>query len=228
MTQQTRERTDDDLRDEPTAVLESPDDASPWTADPWLLRGIGIAAGVVIGVFVIWMVGGLRASVPEATRTTTDVADVQEAPPPDTLGITFEDLREEWNALDKPPLITADLRRVPESGPLDSFSHRFDESAVVAGAYGEDDYLVALMVRSSIHHPAIANMFRHVCDLVDPSSQKCIDNYFEKGLGGKKISKLGKLSEKGHEASWNYKGNRWLVTIDGDIQTIRVIAPAAE
>lgn len=228
MTQQTRERTDDDLRDEPKAVPESADDASPWTAEPWLLRGIGIAAGVVIGVFVIWMVGGLRGPAPEAPRTTTNDAGVQAPPPPDTLGVTFEDLREGWNALEKPPLIMADLRRVPESGPLDSFSHRFDESAVVAGAYGEDDYLVALMVRSSIHHPAIANMYLHVCNLVDPFSQTCIDNYFEKGLGGKKISKLGKLSQKGHEASWNYKGNHWQVTIDGDIQTIRVIAPAAE
>jgi hypothetical protein len=228
MTQLTRERTDDDLRDEPTAIPESPVDTAPRTAAPWLLRAIGIAAGVLIGLFVIWMVGGLRASVPEATPATTDVAGVQEAPPPDTLGITFEDLKEEWNALEKPPLITVDLRRVPESGSLDSFSHRFDESAVVAGAYGEDDYLVALMVRSSIHHPAIANMHRHVCYLVDPSPRTCIDNYFEKGLGGKKISKLGKLSEKGHEASWNYKGNQWQVTIEGDIQTIRVIAPTAE
>ena len=60
------------------------------------------------------------------------------------------------------------------------------------------------------------------------SAPDCIANYLEKGLNGKKISKVGQLSRKGHEASWDYRGQHWQVIIEGDVQTIRVNIPGAE
>lgn len=148
------------------------------------------------------------------------------APPIDTLGVHFDEVRDRWNSLDHPPSVTTQLRKLAETGPLDSFLHRFDGATELAGAYRDlDDYLVALMVRSEVDNPSASNMYLHLCHMIHPFSPGCIDSYHTLGLGGQTFEAV---AAAGYEASWDFAGNEWRLSIAGGELTIRVLAPAAD
>ena len=86
----------------------------------------------------------------------------------------------------------------PETGPLDSFLHNFDGSAVLAGAYDPSDGSVyALMAKTGLHNEAVSSLYVHLCYLLHPGSQECLDTFVEEsGMFGQAHADLG-----GHRTS---------------------------
>ena len=124
---------------------------------------------------------------------------------------------------DRPSIVGA-VTSSPEVGPLDSFLYRFDDAAVLAGAYDPaNGYVYALMAKVGIRHEALSTMFVHVCYLLYPGSQDCFEEFMdESGVYGKTPVEL---SEGDLSASWEYRGNEWRVEVADDIETIRVLGP---
>jgi hypothetical protein len=188
-----------------------------WMA--WSALALGLGFGIV-GLFNI----GRPAPVDTTNLSVTQNQGAIEEPPADSLGVRFEDLTERWNAMDAPPLILKGISITPESGPFDSFIHRFDNNALVAGAYDPDDgYVYALMVRANLGHPSVSNMYTHLCYLLYPGTQDCFDTFIEEsGLFGED---LGDMADVEQTSEWSFDGNEWQLAIDNNVETIRVLAP---
>lgn len=145
--------------------------------------------------------------------------------PTQSLGITFGEVRDAWNSVEREPLITRELTRTPEPGPLDSFFYHFPHTHLI-GAYNDaDDYVVALMVRTSLTNPTIDTIYLHLCQIASPYSPDCIENYFSKGLSGMSVSEF---AASGLQTDWTHNDNEWRVAMVEDDMTIRVMAPAAD
>ncbi|MDH3462053.1 MAG: hypothetical protein OEM32_00275 [Acidimicrobiia bacterium] len=196
-------------------------------AIPAWKKATAVAAWITAVFFLYVLIGNLRTE-PAPTGTALSPIEpgtVDEEIPADSLGVRFAEVRELWNSLDRPPSITKPLRRFPENGQFDSFFHLFETSAVVAGAIdAQNDYIVALMVRSNLGDPDVGTMYLHLCQMLHPFSPTCIDNYFEIGLDGQT---LADFAREGREVSWTFEGNEWRVTIADNLQTIRVQAPGS-
>lgn len=208
--------------EEPVPDEESGPDAGWLTS----LRQVPITyrAALAVAVLVL-LIGGFIASRSDATGTVMAVSDPEvsapAAPAQGSLGFLLDDLTSGWNAVEHPPLITTGILTSPEPGELDSFHHRFDESAMLAGAYDPADGSVyALMVRSGVHHESISNLYVHLCYLLHPGSQDCLEFFIEEtGMFGRAPAEL---ASSGLSASWEFEGHEWEVDIAGDIETIRV------
>lgn len=235
MSSPTREKTHEPEIREHLDDVEAPkhdldSDGPESTARPAIpawKKVTAIAAWITAVFFLYVLMGNLRAeSTPTGTALTPlDQSTVEEEVPVNSLGVKFDEVRELWNSLDRPPSITKPLRRFPENGQFDSFFHLFETSAVVAGAIDkQNDYIVALMVRSNLGDPDVGTMYLHLCQMLHPFSPTCIDNYFEIGLDGQTLPDLARA---GREVSWTFEGNEWSVSIADDLQTIRVQAPGS-
>jgi hypothetical protein len=184
----------------------------------------GLAVGVLfsmIGIFTSGSPGSVEAQpLPAASSGPADPDEI----PVGSLGIEFADLQEGWNALPDPPFILKGISVTPEAGVLDSFMYRFDDAALLAGAYNPDDgYVYALMAKIGIGHEAMSNMYVHLCYLLYPGTQECFDSFIEEsGVYGKTPDEL---SEADSQSSWIFDGNEWRVEVVNDIQTIRVLGP---
>lgn len=185
-----------------------------------------IAFGILVVLLVATgvLVSSLTGTAAVAPSPETPIAPNEAVSAPEgSLGIAFEELRTEWNQLDKGPQISRDLRRTPESGGFHSFSHRFDRTALVAGAYDpEDDFVYALMTRSGVGSEHINTMYLHLCFVLHPYSPACIDDYHTIGLDGLTTADLGDASLS---TSWIHEGNRWSVVVEDGVETIRVHGP---
>lgn len=193
---------------------------------PLWKKAVAVGAWIVAAFALTVAFGNLRSDpAPEAVAgTVLPSIPVAVVVPPDTFEIRFDDVRELWNSIEQGPLISQQLRRIPEGGEFDTFRHGFDTSAELIGAYRDsDDYLVALVARASVEHPNASTLYLHMCQVIDPFSPECIDNYFSTGLSGQTLEEL----TTGHSTSWTHDGNEWRVSIEGKLLTIRVLAPAA-
>ena len=125
-----------------------------------------------------------------------------------------------------PPFIDSEIRPSPESGELDAFLHRFDNSAVLAGAYDPDNgYVYALLARAGVHHESVSNMYIHLCSLLHPGSQECLNAYIdENNMFGKTMLDFVDVS---HDIRWVFEGNEWRTTVFDNIVTVRVQAPGS-
>ena len=187
--------------------------------------GTGAGAAIVVIFVLIYMSGGGAPETDEVAPPPAADGPGAVLLPEDSLGIHFLDLPRMWNDLDQAPLVEGGIARSPESGPFDSFLHRFDSSSVLAGAYDPgDDVVYALMVRASLAHEDISNMYLHVCYLLHPFSQECIDAYWDEGLRG---GEFADYLEEDHFSTWSFLGNQWRVEIVDGVQTLRVISPGA-
>lgn len=186
--------------------------------------GMGVGLAIVL-IFVLIYVSRGEDAIPIGADPPP-LGDTEGTPlPTDSLGIDFSDLPDMWNGVDQPPLVEGGIARSLESGPFDSFLYRFDDSAVLAGAYDPgDDAIYALMVRASLDHGDISNMYLHVCYLLHPFSQECIDAYWKEGLKGKE---LADFMQEDHFSTWSFLGNEWRVEIVDGVQTLRVVSPGA-
>lgn len=210
-----------------TSELESEDSGSESPKGPIPLWKKAVAVGAwIVAAFALTVAFGVLRGDPPADNTVVPLAiapaETAEAPA-NSLGIRFDEVRELWNSVDPPPSISSALRRLPETGELDSFVHRFSSGAVLAGAYQDsNDYLVAVVVRAKLSNPDVSTMYLHICHLAHPFSPECIDNYFTSGMEGQTLEDL---TATGHSATWEYEGNEWRVTVADDELAIRVLAP---
>ena len=159
-------------------------------------------------------------------QTGLSNASAPSSPAPESLGIVLDDLADGWNAVPDPPLINGGVMTSPEAGPLDSFLHDFDGSAVLAGAYDPSDGSVyALMARSGLHDESVSSLYVHLCYLLHPGSQECLEAFVEEtGMFGKAHTDLAGAE---HTAEWEFEGHQWQVGIAGDVETIRVRAASS-
>ena len=189
-------------------------------------RVVGSAAGlfIVTAMVMIYLTGGSGAGAVETPRGQAQTLPGSPLPE-DSLAISSSDIVSMWNGLEQSPAMEGGILRSPEPGPFDGFSHKFDEANLLAGAYDpKDDTVYALMTRTSLTHPDISNMYLHLCYMLHPFSEGCIDAYWEKGLNGKE---LGRFLEKDRTASWTFEGNEWRLEIVDGVQTLRVISPGS-
>jgi hypothetical protein len=217
------ENTGDEIDGSPEPQPADPEKASI----PLWKKVVAVGAWIVAAFALTIAFGNLRGDpAPEAVAGTVLTSiPVTVAVPPDTLEIRFDDVRELWNSIEQGPMISQQLRRIPETGEFDTFRHGFDTSAELIGAYRDsDDYLVALVARASVEHPNVSTLYLHMCHVVDSFSPECIDNYFSNGLGRQTLEDLA----PGHSTSWIHDGNEWRVSIEGKLLTIRVLAPDSD
>ncbi len=179
----------------------------------------------MVGAVLILVTGFFFAGQDDATGTVkadpASLASAASGPAPGSLGIRLPDLAEGWNAMTDPPLITGGIMTSPEPGQLDSFLHRFDASSVVAGAYDPiDGSVYAVMVRADLLDESVANLYIHLCYLLHPGSQECLDAFIEAAdLFGQAHADLVGTEQS---AVWEFEGHSWRVDIADDVETIRV------
>lgn len=185
----------------------------------WGFVGLGFLL-VIIAIVAWWPTSsgssptGTLAPLPSqpATGSATD-----------SLGIPVSDLTARWNEAATPPAITKGIPRTPETGRFDAFSYRFNESSLVAGAYDDvTDDVYAILVSSWISDENAHRLVIHLCHVVHPYSQACLDEYFERGLGGLALEDYRDVQ---HTAQWQIEGVTWRLEIVDNIQHIRAIAP---
>lgn len=190
----------------------------------WIALGGGVLFAAIVLLFHFTGVGrthevATSASVGQSGTVSQPVAA------PGSLGITVAEVKELWNSLGRSPTITGGLITETEIGPYDSFRYRFDGAASVAGAFDpSDDSVHALMGSVGLLHDSAPHFYLHLCFMLHPYSQECIDAYLEHGLGGKE---LGEYAGVEHSASWEIGDQVWRLEISGDVQTIRVFGEAA-
>jgi len=183
-----------------------------------------VAAGGALLVLVIgFFLNGNGDAAGSVTANRASNAPAPSSPARESLGIVLDDLADGWNAVPDPPLISGGVMTSPEAGPLDSFLHNFDGSAVLAGAYDPSDRSIyALMARSGVHDASLSSMYMHVCYLLHPGSQECLEAFVEKtGMFGRAHAEF---ADTEHTAEWEFEGQQWQVAIAGDVETIRVRA----
>ena len=189
----------------------------------WVTMAGSVAvAGIVIG----GLFGG--GNNPSAVQGPTDNAAVAPAASasaiPGSLFINTDDLADLWNTLPAPPNITRGFVHNTETGEYDSFIYRFGDWGRLAGAYDPStDALYALLATGQVSQEATAQLYLHLCFVVHPYSQECIDSYFEQGLAD---GTLADFEDVGHQAEWQIDGQTWRLDIEGNVLTIRVLGAA--
>jgi hypothetical protein len=192
---------------------------------PPIYRLAAVGAVLVLATGALLAAGGDTAGSVTADRSSIRAA-VPAGPADDSLGVLLVDVSTGWNEVGDPPPINGGIMTSPEPGPLDSFLYRFESGAVLAGAYDPSDGSVhALMARASLHDEAAGSLFIHLCHLLQPGAQVCLDSYIEKtGTFGKTHDDLiGTDSNQ----TWELGDQTWELEIEADVETIRVGSSAA-
>jgi len=207
--------------------VEIPDEdrgrVAGWLAMPEQIPTTYRAA--LVGAMLVLVVGAFIATRSDAAGTVTAVprseVSTSTPPPGESLGLSMDELTKRWNQVEHPPRILGGIATSPEPGPLDGFLHRFNDSALLAGAYDPSNgYVYALMVTSSLHYESVPNLYVHLCYLLHPGSQGCLEVFIEEtGLFGETAADLIGTE---HAATWDFEGHEWRFEIANDIETIRV------
>lgn len=206
---------------------------------PWLVSIIGIVAllatmvrggswvaiGGGVALILVWaasLFGGFGSSEPDEPSTGAPISQTEPDPAPSgSLGVDLGELAELWNGVDEAPSITKGFVRNTESGDYDSFIYRFDDWGRLAGAYDpSDDFVYALLATGVFSQEATSQLYLHLCFVVHPYSQECIDRYFEDGLSGGSLADFDGVA---HEAEWQIEDKTWRLSTEGNVLTIRVL-----
>ena len=222
---------------EPTADLVPPDEAEEEIPDEKRVAGwrgaldqvptmYRVAAAGALAVLVAgFFLGGPSDAAGSVTANRNSAASPASSLATDSLGIRLDDLVDGWNNVPDPPLINGGIMTAPEPGRLDSFLYRFDRFSLFAGAYDPSNGSVyALMAQSEIDDPWVSNLYVHLCYLLHPGSQECLDTFIEEtGMFGRAHADFAGTE---HRANWDFEGHKWQLDILDDIETIRVQAIA--
>jgi hypothetical protein len=204
-------------------TLEPSDLAVMKRAGGWLVLAIGLGLAAIT-LISVWPSTGPEASA-EHTLPPAAEAEIAASIAPGSLGVKLADVAERWNEVALPPRITGGFLRNPESGQFDSFTYRFNQSSLLAGAYDPiNDYVYAVMASSWLSDESAARLNQHVCHLVSPYSQECLDAFAIKGLVGQPLESYRDLE---HQTEWTIGEQVWRLHIVDNIQTIRVVGPGA-
>ena len=192
----------------------------------------GWRAVTVVGV-VVWaliLLVGLAFSVagdpPSEPVVVATLPPRDPYPPVDgSLNVYMDQLTDRWNTVDAPPRIAKGLTRYNETGEYDTFLYRFGEWGRFAGAYDPaNEALYALLITGQFSAEDTERLYLHLCYVVAPFSQDCIDSYREEGLDG---GVLEDFTDVEHEAEWTLGDQTWRLEIAGTVMTIRVYGPDA-
>jgi hypothetical protein len=189
-------------------------------------RWVALAGGIaIVGIVLVsaWpQERTLADAIAEGDATATiGQSGAEEQAPEGSLGFQLGEVTALWNELDQGPLIRRGLVRTPESGQFDGFVYQFDDGASVAGAYDpQEEYVYALLASVRLSHESADNMYVHLCYMVHPFSQECIDGYLEQGLGGEPLESYQGTR---HSAEWQVDGVTWRVDIGGGVQELRAL-----
>jgi len=185
----------------------------------WVTIAGGVAAAVIV---LVGLFGSGDQPSPVQSLSGASEAPAASAPiVPGSLGINLEDLTDLWNFPAGPPRITRGLVRNNEPGQYDSFIYRFGDWGRLAGAYDPStDALYALLATGQLSNEATAQLYLHLCFVLNPYSQECIDSYFEKGLADGTLADFGGVS---YQAEWQIDDQTWRLDIEGNVLTIRVL-----
>lgn len=211
-------------------------------AFPWLASVVGIvaflatmfrggrwvsAAGCLAMSVVVLVSAWPREPTLADVRTAggaipaTGAAETVDEAPEGSLGFVLADVPALWNELDQGPRIRRGLVRTPERGQFDGFVYQFDDDASLAGAYDPDDeYVYALVASVRLRHESAQDYYLHLCYVVHPFSQECIDAYLEEGLGGESLNSYKDVQ---HSAEWLLDGVTWRLDIAGNVQQLRAL-----
>jgi hypothetical protein len=137
-----------------------------------------------------------------------------------SLDIYMGQVTELWNSVDSPPRIVRGLTRHNEIGEYDTFLYRFGDWGRVAGAFDPDsEVLYALLAAGQFGGEATEQLYLHLCFMVAPYSQECIESYHKVGLAG---GSLGDFNDVTHQAEWTLGEHTWRLEIDQNVMTIRI------
>ncbi len=190
------------------------------TGIPPIYRLAAAGATAVLVAGALLAAGGGTAGSVRADHTSIRAA-APAGPAAASLGVLLVDVSTAWNEVGDPPTINGGIVTSPEPGPLDSFLYRFESGAVLAGAYDPSDGSVhALMARASLHDDEAGSLFIHLCHLLQPGVQACLDDYIEMtGTFGKPHSDL--IGTETNQ-EWELGDQTWELEIADDVETIRV------
>jgi hypothetical protein len=162
---------------------------------------------------------------PEQTVTVTLPPQDPHPPIAGSLGIYMDQVIDLWNTVDGTPRINKGLTRHNEVGEYDTFIYRFGDWGRLAGAYDPGNEAVyALLITGTFSAPDTPQLYLHLCYMIAPYSQDCIDSYHEKGLDG---GVLDDFADTAHEAEWTVDESTWRLEIDQNVMTVRVYGPDA-
>ncbi|MGB8362230.1 MAG: hypothetical protein WCE80_12610 [Acidimicrobiia bacterium] len=162
---------------------------------------------------------------PEQAVTVTLPPQDPHPPIAGSLGIYMDQVIDLWNTVDGSPRINKGLTRHNEVGEYDTFIYRFGDWGRLAGAYDPGNEAVyALLITGTFSAPDTPQLYLHLCYMIAPYSQECIDSYHEKGLHG---GVLSDFADTAHEAEWTVDDSTWRLVIDQNVMTVRVYGPDA-
>jgi len=181
------------------------------------IGAIAVAGIVIIGV--LSSVGGTEAPAAPQPVVTLPAGD-SHPPVAGSLDVYMDQVTELWNSVDSPPRIVRGLTRQNEIGEYDTFLYRFGEWGRVAGAFDPNsEVLYALLAAGQVNGEATDQLYLHLCFMVAPFSQECIDSYHQIGLAG---GSLADFLDTTHEAEWKLGEHTWRLEIDQNVVTIRI------
>ncbi len=187
------------------------------------LLGAGIAA---VLMFLSLLFPGGEAESAETQQVTATQAPRDPYPPVEgSLNVYMDQIGERWNTVQSQPQVVKGLTRQNETGPYDTFIYRFGEWGRLLGAYDPaNEMLYALVATGQFSGAATDSLYLHLCSVVAPFSQDCIESYKEKGLDGQP---LADFADTAHQSEWALGDQTWRLEIDQNVLTIRVYGPDA-
>ena len=184
--------------------------------------GSGLALGLII---LLEILGAAPNTTVDSASADTDSVPAATEIVSGSLGLGLADLSEQWNSLEEQPAITRGLTVNSESGQYDSFIYRFGDWGRLAGAYDPStDALYGLLVAGQLSNEATSQLYLHLCFVLHPYSQGCIDSYFEEGLDNLDLADFG---DRSHSAQWEIENQTWALEIEDNVLTIRALAADA-
>lgn len=180
-----------------------------------------IGVGVLAAITIVSLVISVGPNSPKEQTVAVPSPPQDPYPPiPGSLGIYMGQLTEAWNTVDGPPLISRGLTRHNEIGEYDSFIYRFGEWGRLAGAYDPgNEALYALVATAQFSGAGADQLYLHLCFVVAPYSQECIESYNNQGLDGGTLEAFANTSR---QSEWTLGEHVWRLQIDRNVLTIRV------
>lgn len=201
-----------------TALLATLVEHGSWVA---IVGGLAIA---FIGVGALLGIGDDPPAFDSPADVSSPVPTTPDADVPGSLGIRLDELADLWNGVAGQPAISRGFVKNSEPGQYDSFIYRFGDWGRLAGAYDpSNDSIYALVATGQMSREATGQMYLHLCVVLHPYSQECIDAYHREGLGDRSLLDFDGLR---HETSWVMDEQTWQLTIEGNVLTIRVLGEA--
>jgi hypothetical protein len=188
---------------------------------------VTLGGAVVVAVILPISLLVSAGDTPEPEQTVTVTLPPEDPHPsiPGSLDVYMDQVIDRWNTVDGAPRINRGLTRHNEVGDYDTFIYRFGDWGRLAGAYDpENDAIYALLITGTFSAEDTDQLYLHLCYVIAPYSQDCIDAYHGEGLDGGTLEDFTDLSR---ETEWTVGDATWRLEIAQNVMTVRVYGPDA-